>query len=296
MTEGEELILIQQTRFEGDISSNDDILRGAEVIRDGGILGADNGCVYAMVFNGDDAAAVRAVYRAKGRDESQTFALSGSTEWFLDQVDIEAVAPALRPLLRDSAELQLRTSGLVFVRAPLKAEAAVALPNEFRSIDQKTGLFVGQNWDPKGKYKFERLMRTTSDCLEAAGKTFLPGITSLNRSGRGEIVDLEVARNMAQEMDIALLVDRHARRNGTSSYPIVSFTPSGLQIARGGSIEDSYVEQLFRGYDMTRAPDYQAAKFNPLPADAFADDGVAANEIERLSIPQLKDLLLWIMQ
>jgi len=297
MMEGHAPTLKKNERFEGSIDVAEDLRRGAEVIRDGGVLVADNGCVYAQTFDGRNPSAVKAAFAAKGRDLKQTFSLAGPTQWFIDMVDIDAVAPKFQSLLRDPKKLQLRTSGLLFVRAPLKPEAAKKLPEAFRSYDTKSGLYYGQNWDPVGRRYFYRLMEATNECLAEVGKDFLPGITSHNKSKQPEVVDRQMALQLAKQMGLSILVDGHARRNGTSSYPIIAFTPAGLEITRGGSIDDTYIRELFRGYPMKRAANYKQANHSPLLADAIiSDEKIPVDHIRELSLSQLKELLLWIMQ
>jgi tRNA A37 threonylcarbamoyladenosine synthetase subunit TsaC/SUA5/YrdC len=283
--------------FEGSFESPEDVQHVAQAIVDGSVIAVDNGCVFAECFNGANPPAVAQTYEIKGRPTTQTFGLTGSTEWFLEMIDVDKVHPVIQPLLRDATDLQLRTSGLFFVRAPLKAVYANSLPKEFVSWDAQNEQYLLQNYDPTGKRYFAALIAAATDYAQQQRLPYLPGVTSHNITGdpAGEIIDADKAADLAHDKDMPILIDPTTRRYATSSYGIINFTRHGLELSRGGSIDNNYAVELFRGYDLSIPQNYRHPKHSPLPADAlpYLHD---PDELQGMPIAQIKDLLLWIMQ
>jgi hypothetical protein len=273
MTVKESLIPSPRTPFEGEVRERAALDQAAHALVAGEAVVFDNGPVFAVLLNGANKNTVNHVLDAKKRPKDKPFAFAETSKWFADMVEAERVAAHIQPLFEHPEELAKRTSGLLFVRAPI-TEAAVTsgrLPEQFLSRDKQTGKPVAQNYDPAGKPALAYLLGRARELAERTGIAFLPGITSHNHSGDGEIVDLDEAKKLAQANRMIFLGDELARRDFSGSFGIIEANQNGLWLRRQPNFAPYIVKQMFGSeYPVKVDPiNYQLATNPSLPAEVI---------------------------
>jgi tRNA A37 threonylcarbamoyladenosine synthetase subunit TsaC/SUA5/YrdC len=81
-----------KTPLKGVFSNDVKIISAAQALSEGEPIVVDDGCVFAICFNGANPVAVQKVYEAKQRPKQQKFALTQSTKWFTNMIDISKVS------------------------------------------------------------------------------------------------------------------------------------------------------------------------------------------------------------
>jgi len=169
-------------------------------------------------------------------------------------------------------------AGMVAVRAP--ASSTIGIPAHL--VSEVDGRRWVQVFDPLR-------MPGASDLIAAmwaAGVAWVAA-TSMNESGRTEIVDLEEAVDFAGRHALPILFEPAAMHEASGSLPIVELNPDGLRLDRHGIIALADLERAVgEPIDATGAV---PAHFPPMAVPAALLDGLgpeaATAELLRLLYP-----------
>lgn len=198
-------------------------------------------------IDGSSAAGVDAVYRIKGQKRvGRPFSMLLDAPRFVARLDPDQLAPALHDIFLDPDKLAARLGDLCFIRAPITAAAAGALPEELWSRTPD-GTFWLQNWVGCDNAPALMLLEEM-----AAQGTELPVATSMNVSGQPEIVDQEDGAQFCREHDIPLFLHDPAHRGHVQgSYPIISIDHDGVHLLRHGHFPGELFRYLLDGLPVT---------------------------------------------
>lgn len=203
-------------------------------------IGFFNRSVCALLGNADTEAFRAALVRIKGehRKDRPVGSFMPSDE-IAAMADAAKVTPGLATIVCDADELRERLAGLCFIRVPVRADAAAAMPAHVLSR-RADGAAVFMGGDPLGYPPLELLWRET----RARGVRILAG-TSMNRSHSPEIVEQADGIAFAEAAGLPFFLrDRHDRSRVKGSPTVLSLDPDGVRLVRDGFIPVGVFERL----------------------------------------------------
>lgn len=264
-----------------EICSFDDteaIAEAIEVVRAGGVVGAHFGTVFGLVVDGSHAGVADEIMAIKGTARGhRPLGVCTRPRRLVELIDVGSLPPDVRRLT-EAPWFAEQLAGMVAVRAP--ASTAIGIPEHLVSAVD------GRSW----VQVFDALrMPGASDLIAAMWEAGVDWVaaTSMNESGRIEIVDLEEAVDFAARHGLPLLFQPAAMHEASGSLPILELHPDGLRLDRHGIIALPDLEAAVgRPIDATRAI---PAHFPPMPVPAALLDGLgpeaATAELLRLLYP-----------
>jgi len=222
----------------------------ASLIKDGYAIGAFVRAVCGIWVDAVNEDAVNTIYSIKGESRvGRPISTLLSTSDFVRFIDPDAVPPALRSIVLDAEELEARFGSLGFMRAPIRRDAAAALPPS--TVSQT----------PDGTYWLQNYIPSALDSAHAVVNALVeqgvavPAATSMNISGQSEIVDQEEGIAFCNAFGIPLfLADPNDKGRVRGSFPIISLDRAGITLQREGQFP-GYLVQYLLGceVDMSRA-------------------------------------------
>jgi tRNA A37 threonylcarbamoyladenosine synthetase subunit TsaC/SUA5/YrdC len=224
----------------GSIRVENDRRRAASLLKEGYAVGSFTRAVCGIWVDAANEDAINEIYRIKG---SQRVGRPMSTVLpaadFVELIDPHEVPAALGHAILDAGELQARFGSLGFIRAPIRQDAAEAMP----------AATVSRSSD--GKYWLQNYVTTPSGIVRSFVQEMLeqgvvvPAATSMNISGQPEIVDQQEGAAFCESRGIPLFLadpDNDGRVRG--SFPIVSFDRTGVRLLREGQFPGYLVRHL----------------------------------------------------
>lgn len=237
----------------------------------------ENGTVFALAGDARNPNLQAQIKEVKGdnRAANQPVGWIAPYAGALKAVDYSHVKdPAMKKFLENPDSLTRRLGGLAFLRiaANLKYKRHNDMPDAI--IPDLPSPQV-QIFSPTGNERLSRLSRY------ASAQGICLAMTSANKSGRPEIIELDEARQFAAAGNPPLLVvpdlARRSRQDmPRGSYPILSVEPDRFTVSRAGFVEPVLLQRLM--YDQPVDIDSRAIapanfvrhtlRHNDLPVDA----------------------------
>lgn len=213
-----------------EICSFDDteaIAEAVDVVRAGGVVGAHFGTVFGLIVDGSHAGVADEIMAIKGTARGhKPLGICTRPARLVGLIDLASMPPDVRRLT-EAPWFAEQLAGVVAVRAP--ASPVIGLPEHL--VSEVDGRRWVQVFDPLR-------MPGASDLIAAmwaAGVDWVAA-TSMNESGRTEIVDLEEAVDFAVRHGLRLLFEPSAMHEASGSLPILELNPGGLRLDRHGII------------------------------------------------------------
>ncbi len=253
----------------------------ARLARAGGAIGGYNRGVCYILGDGANERFLSEVRSIKGEERSnRPLAAALSSERFIALIDHTKIPDDLHGLFSDPAALSQIAGSLFFIRAPLRKEALADIPPAMVS-HLEDGTTVMQSWDPYGHHGLERVISK----MHEAGINY-PGITSMNESGKPEIVNQKEGIAFASKKHIPLFLnDPQDPGRVKGSYTIVGVGPEGLTLIRAGNMPSTLVSPLFGGREVDKAHAKQAKYKTPRVSHAIHH--LDQKEIRRVFIDKI---------
>lgn len=264
-----------------EICSFDDreaVAEAVDVVRSGGVVGAHFGTVFGLIVDGSHSGVADEIMAIKGAARGhKPLGICTRPRRLVELIDVASLSPDVRRLTEASWFTE-QLAGMVAVRAP--ASSAIGIPEHL--VSDVGGRRWVQVFDPLR-------MPGASDLIAsmwAAGVDWVAA-TSMNESGRTEIVDLEEAVDFAGRHALPILFEPAAMHEASGSLPILELNPDGLRLDRHGIIALADLERAVgEPIDATGAV---PAHFPPMAVPAALLDGLgpeaATAELLRLLYP-----------
>lgn len=218
----------------------------AELIKDGGSVGAFVRAVWVMWIDGANRQAVETIYRVKGeRRIGRPMVTTLDAATFVELLDPDKIPAEVRKIFLDPEELETRLGMLCLIRAPLRASAVARVPPALVS-QTDDGTRWMQTCVPAGAEPGSRLIYT----LLEHGIRF-PAVTSMNVSGRPEIVDAREAEAFCRAQGIPFVpADSADKQVVSGSFPIIEVGATGVKLLREGHFPGYLFRYLLDGADV----------------------------------------------
>ncbi len=202
------------------------------------------------------------VYRIKGEARiGKPMATLIPAAAIVDLIDPDQIPAPVRHIFLDGTEWEARLGTLASVRVPIRARAALDLP-AFLRPQSKDGRYWLQSWVADQTSTGGLLLKEFQ-----AQDVNLPGVTSLNASGRPEIVDQDQALAFSAARDIPyFLGDPDSRSSVRGSFPILQVSGEGVRLVRQGHFSAALFPRLLDGFPVDTA-NAAAAKYPLLQTD-----------------------------
>lgn len=215
--------------------------KAAELVKNGYPVGIFNRGVCAIWGNGESKKFCDSVAQIKGElRKKKALAATFPTELLVQLIDSTMIPSKLHHIFLDANELSERIGSLCFVRVPVTYESAQKLPWSMVS-KMKNGCYVIQNWDPAGHKPTELFIQE----LHSIGVKY-PAVTSMNISGKPEIVDQDAGIQFARNANIPIfLKDELDTGRALGSYTIFNINRNGIELVRNGNIPWTLFHSLF---------------------------------------------------
>lgn len=223
--------------------------KAAKLIAQGLPVGVYTRGVCAIWGDGSNPTFSESVARIKGEDRiGKPIAASLLSQALVKYLDATKIPRCLHPIFLQGEELVNRTGSLCLLRLPLTQEAANRLPSAL--VSEEHGTHFIQNWEAQGHKAISLLVGK----MIKLGVSY-PGVTSMNISGKAEIVNQQEGVAFSRERGIPLfLLDPRDRGKVCGSYTILGVDPRGVQLIREGNIRGSLFERLLgTSLDMSKA-------------------------------------------
>lgn len=258
----------------------DDIADAVSAIQNGEAVGVHFGTVFGIVVDGDLADVADEIEAVKGTHRGhKPLAACLTPDRIAETIDRTTLAPDAAELLQ-SAWFREDVAGITAVRAPLDpaADAPAALQSH---VD---GVAWVQVVNARRLPGATRLI----DALWDGGVRWVAA-TSMNESGRPEIVDVAAAQDFADRHGLAALFPPVTGHAATGSLPILELRPDGVRLDRRGIIALADLERAL-GRPIP-ADNAIPAHFPPLVVDESSLAGRSTAEVAatllRLLYPEL---------
>lgn len=232
---------IQKNIKVGSIHNVNDRKSAADFIANGEVIGVFNRGVNALWINGEDLKSVSKINRIKGEKRiGRPIALTVGFEKLIKMIDLKNLSKDVHEFLNLSEDLKKELGSLCFLRLPVKKKFAGELPVAALHTDKNSTIWL-QNWDPHGHNSSESLVFAA----QQKGVKY-PAVTSMNISGKPEIVDQDEAEKFCRENSIGLyLRDPNAHPGLVGSYTIITFSKKGVELTRDGNIPGKIIAMIF---------------------------------------------------
>ena len=225
--------------FIGSLLNKEDREKAAKLLSTGEVVGIFNRGVCALWFDGGNVKSVEKIWKIKGEKRKQRpVSLTLGLEEFISMIDINLLHPDVKKLL-NSPDFKDKVGSLCFIRAPVLAQHQKSIPDHFKSFEG--GICMLQNWDSFGHESMESF-------LESVKKLGVkhPAVTSMNETGKPELVDQTKGMIFAKKHDIPIfLKDEKAHPSHFGSYTIFTFGRKGIKLDRDGNIPARFFKKIF---------------------------------------------------
>ena len=219
-----------------EISSFEDaaaIAAAIEVIESGGVVGAHFGTVFGLIVDGSHQGVADEIMRIKGAARGyKPLGVCTRPGRLLELIDIGGLHPDARRLA-EAPWFAGQLAAMVAVRAI--AAPASGIPDHLHSdVDGRRWVQV---FDPLR-------MPGTAALIAAMWEAGIEWVaaTSMNDSGRTEIVDLDAAAEFADRHELPILFEAAFVHAASGSLPILELGPAGIQLDRHGIIAHADLE------------------------------------------------------
>lgn len=213
-----------------EISSFEDagaVAAAIEVVEAGGIVGARFGTVFGLIVDGSHRGVADEIMHVKGAARGhKPLGVCTRPGRLLELVDVGAFAPDARRLA-EAPWFAEQLAAMVAVRAP--AAPGSGIPDHLHSdVDGRRWVQV---FDPLR-------MPGTSTLIAAMWDSGIEWVaaTSMNESGRTEIVDPGAASEFAERHGLPILFEAVFEHAASGSLPILELGPAGIRLDRHGII------------------------------------------------------------
>jgi tRNA A37 threonylcarbamoyladenosine synthetase subunit TsaC/SUA5/YrdC len=243
------------------------IAAAVEIVESGGVVGAHFGTVFGLIVDGSDAGVADEIMHIKGAARGhKPLGVCTRPGRLLALIDVGALHPDVRRL-SEAPWFADRLAAMVAVRAP--ASPGAGIPDHLHSD------IAGRRW----VQVFDPLrMPGTSMLIEAMWSSGIEWVaaTSMNESGRTEIVDLDAAAEFADRHGLPILFEAAFQHAASGSLPILELDPAGIRLARHGIIALADLEAAIG--ESVDAEGAIPAHFPPLVVPPGLLDGVSPEE------------------
>jgi tRNA A37 threonylcarbamoyladenosine synthetase subunit TsaC/SUA5/YrdC len=254
----------------------DDIADAVSAVCNGEAVGVHFGTVFGIVVDGDLSEVADEVEAVKGTHRGhRPLAACLTSDRIAETVDATALAPEAAALLA-ARWFREDVAGFTAVRAPL--DSRVGVPAALQSHVDGTSWV--QTVNARRLPGAARLIAALWD----AGVRWVAA-TSMNESGRPEIVDLEAARDFSRRHHLAALFPPVTAHAATGSLPILELRPDGIRLDREGIVALADLERAVGG--PIPAADAIPAHFPSLEVDP--------EDLRDLSPPEVSAALLRLL-
>jgi len=256
----------------------------AALLKEGFPIGTYIRGVCGLWADGRSSTSLNAIYRIKGsrRGDRPLGTTLASTE-FVKLLDADRIAPSVRALFLDARELANRLGSISFLRVPIWEEAGASLPSRLVSR-APDGSYWLQNWLPEG-------CQPARGWMEALRKESvdLPAVTSMNVSGKPELVDEETGLQFCQEHQVPLFLgDRKSPGRAKGSFPILQVGSEGIALIREGHFPARLFQSLLGDWEIDLS-NYQSASFPPVDLPQEIEEAVESPKRLRLQLLEFLD-------
>jgi tRNA A37 threonylcarbamoyladenosine synthetase subunit TsaC/SUA5/YrdC len=231
----------------GSIRDPESCSRGADLLREGSVVGSYVRGVCGIWLDGDNREAIEAAYRIKGEQRGhRPFGVILDAAGLIERIDVDKIARSTSSLFFDEGELAARLGSMCFIRYPIREEVAASLHESL--VSSSAGVPWLQSWIPEGCSATATWMRE----LQAHGLR-LPVASSMNVSGTPEIVEQEEGIWFCRDHGIPLFLgDRECRPAARGSFPILQVDWTGIRVVREGHFPSVMFEWLLDGWMVDR--------------------------------------------
>ena len=262
-----------------EISSFEDagaVAAAIEVVEAGGVVGAHFGTVFGLIVDGSHQGVADEIMHIKGAARGyKPLGVCTRPGRLLELIDLGRLAPDARRLAQ-APWFAEQLAAMVAVRAP--AAPASGIPDHLHSdVDGRRWVQV---FDPLR-------MPGTSKLIAAMWGSGIEWVaaTSMNESGRTEIVDLGAATEFAERHELPILFEAVFEHAASGSLPILELGPAGIRLDRHGIIALADLESA-TGEDIDAA-NAIPAHFPPMRVQPGLLEGLSPDE----ATAELLDLL-----
>lgn len=249
------------------IRDGDACRRAAQRLKQGIPIGTYIRGVCGLWADGQREDGLDQLYRIKGeRRGSRPVGTTLTSPQFTEMLNPAQISPSVKGLILSERELVSRLGSLCFIRAPVRDEVGETLPDRLVSRTED-GTYWIQNWLPEGCTSAAAWMNAVGE----VGIT-LPVATSMNISGKPEIVDQDQGREFCGAHDVPIfLADPESPGRAKGSFPIIQVDREGITLVREGHFPAILFRSLLTGWSIDLS-DYQHAKFRLIDAAAREDE------------------------
>lgn len=253
-----------------EISSFEDagaVAAAIEVVEAGGVVGAHFGTVFGLIVDGSHRGVADEIMHIKGAARGyKPLGVCTRPGRLLELMELGTLAPDARRLA-EAPWFADQLAAMVAVRAP--AAPASGIPDHLHSdVDGRRWVQV---FDPLR-------MPGTSTLIAAMWESGVEWVaaTSMNESGRTEIVDLGAATEFAERHELPILFEAVYEHAASGSLPILELGPAGIRLDRHGIIALTDLEAATG--EQIDATDAIPAHFPPMPVQPGLLDGLSPGE------------------
>lgn len=222
----------------GSLLSEQDRALAAKEVAKGNVIGVFNRGVNALWIDSKNSAAVKRLQQIKGEQrKDRPLALTIGFETLAGLVDHGSLHSEAQEIV--SRNLKKELGSLCFIRIPLKNQSIANFPDSTLSFDENGQAWV-QTWDAHGHTPTEKLIK-----LMIRQNIKYPGVTSMNISGKPEIIDQDQAEYFCRQNNISVyLKDPKSHRDLKGSYTIIALEKDGVKLKREGNIPSWIIEKI----------------------------------------------------
>ncbi len=247
---------------------DDAIARAVAAAKDGKVVGAHFGTVFGLIVDGSHQGVADDIMRIKGAARGRKpLGVCLPPGRLTGVIDLTSLSPRLLELA-SSPWFAERLAAMVAVRAPLSPAAGVTEPLH----SQIDGVGWVQVFDPTRMPGASILIAA----MWEAGVRWV-AVTSMNESGRTEIVDLDDAVGFARRHGLPMLFEATAVHSASGSLPILDLAGDRLRLDRHGIIAVADLEAA-TGEHIEVSESAASAHFPPMPVPRELLDGLAPAE------------------
>lgn len=257
-----------------------DCERAASLLKDGHPIGTYIRGTCGLWADGHNPTALDSIYQIKGeRRKGRPLGTILEAPAFVDMLDPDGIEPSLHDLVLDPDVLADHLASICFIRAPLDTEVGASLPDRVTSQSGERVYWL-QNWLPRGSEP----ARTWVEALRQ-GRIELPAATSMNVSGKPELVDQEEAATFCQAHQVPMfLADPKAPERAKGSFPIIKVGEEGIVLVREGHFPARIWQDLMGRWPIDLSQ-YEQGNYPLVELPASIEEAVGDREV-------LKDRLI----
>ncbi len=269
----------------GSLWDNKDRLRAAGLVARGEVVGVFNRGVNALWVDTQNNSALKKLIKIKGEERiNRPISLTLELNQFIKAIDLDYISKEVRDFLSISEALKENFGSLCFIRAPLKKELINRIPKAAFCKDDKGVIWI-QSWDPYGHIFTESFIKN----ILALGVKF-PGVTSMNITGKPEVVNQDEAERFCLENKIPYyLKDPYPNPKLQGSYTIITLSEKGIELTRDGNIPGKYIQTILGFNFISNGSLPKSAKYPQLEFPEFMFEGLNSKGVRMAILLYLED-------